>query len=132
MENSDESQSFGRTPEIDPDTGDIVEVEVKVPSTAFILNMLKPAYNHKQRKYKRGEWALQIIPIMPPSQDDKMVERTRTRMLDWIKSLDVTDSDYKGQADLLIRLKNMVNWAMLEKRPQGKPPNYGKCLCSTI
>ncbi len=114
------------TPEIDPDTGDIVEVEVKVPSTAFILNMLKPAYNHKQRKYKRGEWALQIIPIMPPSQDDKMVERTRTRMLDWIKSLDVTDSDYKGQADLLIRLKNMVELGYVGEKTAREAPELWK------
>tara|TARA_Y100000992_G_scaffold182932_1_gene123544 strand:- start:182 stop:2803 length:2622 start_codon:yes stop_codon:yes gene_type:complete len=110
------------TPEIDPDTGDIVEVEVKVPSSSFILDMLKPSYNYSKGKYMRGEWALSVVPIMPPSVDDKMVARTRDRMLNWIKNLDVSTSEYQGQADLLVRLKNMVELGYVgEKTAQEAP-----------
>ena len=110
------------TPEIDPDTGDIVEVEVKVPSSAFIMDMLKPAYNSSKGKWVRGEWALSVVPIMPPSVDDKMVARTRDRMLNWIKNLDVSTSEYQGQADLLVRLKNMVELGYVgEKTAQEAP-----------
>ena len=110
------------TPEIDPDTGDIVEVEVKVPSTKYIMEMLKPAYNYQRGKWSRGEWALQIIPIMPPAVDDKMVARTRNRMLDWIKNLDVSDSEYKGHADLLVRLKNMVELGYVGEKTAREAP----------
>ena len=89
------------TPVLDEITGDIVEVEVKVPSAEFIKDKLRT-----KRYGKRGEWALKIVPIMPPAADNDMVKDTRNRMMDWVSNLDPNASEYKGQADLLVRLKN--------------------------
>jgi len=89
-------------PEVDANTGDIIEMEVKVPSAEYIRDKLRGSY------YNRGEWKLKIVPIMPPASESDYVEDTRNRMMDWIKNVDINSTEYKGQADLIQRLKSTV------------------------
>jgi len=105
------------TPVLDEITGDIVEVEVKVPSAEFIADKLRT-----KRYGKRGEWALKIVPIMPPAADNDMVKDTRNRMMDWVSNLDPNASEYKGQADLLVRLKNMVELGYVGEKTAAEAP----------
>ena len=45
---------------------------------------------------------------MPPASESDYVEDTRNRMMDWIKNVDINSTEYKGQADLIQRLKSTV------------------------
>ena len=92
------------TPIIDPATGDIMEEEVEVPSTAYIRSKLvRSRYGQK-----RGEWELKIVPILPPALDSKYVENTRNRMLAWINGADPQKIEGGKFADLVRRLKSTV------------------------
>ncbi len=84
------------TPIIDEVTGDIKEIEIKYPSSSYIQSKLRGW---------RSDWALKIVPVLPPASDSDFVKQMQTRMIDWIKNLDTTTSEYRGQADLLERLK---------------------------
>ena len=108
------------TPVIDEVTGDIVEVEVKVPSAKFILDKLQMR-NYSTRKEDR-KWKLAIVPVMPPAADNEFVKDTTRRMMDWIKNLDVNASEYKGQADLLVRLKNTVELGYVGEKTVREAP----------
>ena len=108
------------TPQIDEVTGDIVEVEVKVPSAKYILEKLQ-GRNYRTRKEDR-KWKLAITPVMPPAADNEFVKDTTRRMMDWIKNLDVNASEYKGQADLLVRLKNTVELGYVGEKTVREAP----------
>ena len=108
------------TPVIDEVTGDIVEVEVKVPSAKFILDKLQ-GRNYRTRKEDR-KWKLAIVPVMPPAADNEFVKDTTRRMMDWLKNLDVNASEYKGQADLLVRLKNTVELGYVGEKTVREAP----------
>jgi hypothetical protein len=108
------------TPVIDEVTGDIVEVEVKVPSAKFILEKLQ-GVNYYTRKEDR-KWKLAIVPVMPPAADNEFVKDTTRRMMDWIKNLDINASEYKGQADLLVRLKNTVELGYVGEKTVREAP----------
>jgi len=108
------------TPVIDEVTGDIVEVEVKVPSAKFILEKLQ-GVNYYTRKEDR-KWKLAIVPVMPPAADNEFVKDTTRRMMDWIKNLDVNASEYKGQSDLLVRLKNTVELGYVGEKTVREAP----------
>ena len=103
------------TPILDPTTGDIMEIEVKVPSLSFIRKMLQ-GYN------TRNDWKKAIIPIMPPSAESEYTKNTVNRMMNWIKTLDVNSSEYKGMADLLVRLKSTVQIGYVGEKTIGEAP----------
>jgi hypothetical protein len=103
------------TPILDPTTGDIMEIEVKVPSLSFIRKML-------QGHNTRNDWKKAIIPIMPPSAESEYTKNTVNRMMNWIKTLDVNSSEYKGMADLLVRLKSTVQIGYVGDKTIGEAP----------
>lgn len=103
------------SPILDPITGDIMEIEIKVPSLSYIRQMLK-GYN------TRNDWKKAIIPVMPPSAESEYTKNTVNRMMDWIKTLDVNSSDYKGMADLLVRLKSTVQIGYVGEKTIGEAP----------
>ena len=107
------------TPIIDEVTGDIVEVEVKVPSVAFIREKLQSRYYTSKEDRK---WKLAIVPVMPPSSESVYVEDTVNRMMNWIKTLDVNTSEYKGKADLLERLKSTVQLGYVGEKTVREAP----------
>ena len=93
-------------PTIDPVTGDAKMVEIKVPSTSYIEQMLRPT-RKRYGGYIRGEWALTIVEVLPPALESKYVENTRNRMLEWIKTADPKKIQDGKVADLIHRLKSM-------------------------
>ena len=103
------------TPILDPITGDIMEIEIKVPSLSYIRQMLQ-GYN------TRNDWKKAIIPVMPPSAESEYTKNTVNRMMDWIKTLDVNSSDYKGMADLLVRLKSTGQIGYVGEKTIGEAP----------
>ena len=103
------------TPILDPATGDIMEIEIKVPSLSYIRKMLQ-GYN------TRTDWKKAIIPVMPPSAESEYTKNTVNRMIDWIKNLDVNTSEYKGMADLLVRLKSTVQIGYVGEKTIGEAP----------
>ena len=77
---------------IDPATGDIMEIEEPIPSTAYIEQRI------------RGAWELKIVPIFPPATDSKYVKKTLNRMMDWITNLKPSGK----YADMQIRLQQTI------------------------
>jgi hypothetical protein len=103
------------TPILDPNTGDIMEIEVKVPSLSYIRKML-------QGYTTRNDWSKAIIPVMPPSSESDYTKNTVNSMIDWVKNLDVNTSEYKGMADLLVRLKSTVQLGYVGEKTIGEAP----------
>jgi len=101
------------TPIIDENTGDIKMIEVKVPSLNYIRDKLRDTwtgYGRYGRKKKRGEFALKILPIMPPAVDSEYVKNQRDEMVKWLLGIDITNlpDEFKGEADKVQRLKAMA------------------------
>lgn len=100
------------TPIIDETTGDIKMIEVKVPSLNYIRDKLRDTwgYGGYRRKKKRGEFALKILPIMPPAVDSEYVKNQRDAMVKWLLGIDITNlpDEMKGEADRVQRLKAMA------------------------
>ena len=100
------------TPIIDETTGDIKMIEVKVPSLNYIRDKLRDTwgYGGYRRKKKRGEFALKILPIMPPAVDSEFVKNQRDAMVTWLLGIDITNlpDEMKGEADKVQRLKAMA------------------------
>ena len=100
------------TPIIDETTGDIKMIEVKVPSLNYIRDKLRDTWSGYgyRRKKKRGEFALKILPVMPPAVDSEYVKNQRDAMVKWLLGIDITNlpDEMKGEADRVQRLKAMA------------------------